>query len=191
MSYFSDVVFKNPLFFPSKKFSYIMNFFDASMAQIVELYDYSEKGLLKEMSKALREVERNQIDFDYSFAGVDGYDNLLPIPSVQLLISSEMPEFVSSLDVIPTEKGNVGFIVDLPLSNFQYLAAEYLSNENSDFVVLVSMNTKNETLSIRSNRELAQQLSVLFSGGGHLNAAGSPVKNMTPEEVKTKIKERF
>jgi len=70
---------------------------------------------------------------------------------------------------------DVIFYKGISSSTFQYSSDFLLNKSTYDDCILVNINAKNGNMSLRSRNQLANQLALVFGGGGHPDAAGANI----------------
>jgi len=82
------------------------------------------------------------------------------------------------------------FYRDISSSTFQYSSDFLLNKSTYDDCILVNINAKNGNISFRSRNQLANQLALLFGGGGHPDAAGANI-NLDDREIEEILKKDY
>lgn len=82
------------------------------------------------------------------------------------------------------------FYKDISSSTFQYSSDFLLNKETYKDYILVNINEKSGNISIRSKNKQANQLAIVFGGGGHPDAAGANIK-LDDRSIVNILKEDF
>lgn len=175
ISFVSDIVFKNPLFFQENKTKFIFGYFDKLLEKNLfsnVLKEKIQNNLLVENN--IQEMELSYFNYIRSYASnVEGL--LEPFPTEQKIILSEIDLFEKIIleNIKKDKSGETYSCVSLPSNNFQYLSAQLLSKKPDIVGALININFNNGTMSYRSNKNKALYFASKMDGGGHENASGS------------------